>query len=687
MRYWVFQNNQVTGPYGREELANVASFSAESLVCPEGRRGTQMGDWQRAGVVAELAETLLKMARVPAGGSPDPGSSLLPPEPTLRDLAALGTLQEKVELLENSLSQLNEDVRHRDEEIAALKTAVDLKDQDAALLRDKLAALEVQIAELKPLADEVAALKGEASRQTMSLQELGGKVQSFSGVMEDSIRKLEAGQGQLKSDLEAEFEAKEKKLAEEIEFGSRQLREEIGSEIGKVSDKLQSVQAPAAAAPAPLPPLESPGAPSAPESGLGLPPEEHPALAPPAVLDAPAPVEPQATPPPFDVPPPAAEPLAAPPATLGLPSMAPPPVDVMPPVSEAPPAGESSPLSLDPIPQTAPGSGLDFLAATPPAPTQGPMDAPNSLFNEPAPGLADLGMPSLTPVPEDIGLTPSNPLVDLTRGAASGAKLQKSGEKPKEKKGKDKKGLIIALLVLGVLAGVIGGAYQGLYTLPVVSPLLGKKKVPPEPAKQEEPAPPPDAQSGVVDRAQEALESAKNYPIPRTGKTLAATLEGPEPQPGISPWTVSPGGGDQYTVKFYSAGPGGPKEEYIFDVQLDAGIIRGANAASQTVLNGEKPAAPAPPPAASDAGKKRKPRPRAAAGAKPAAKGQDLLSDPLSDLLDEPAPKEEEESAESEAAEPEQAPPPPQSKGRGKAGKSKEELTLDELLLPGMPAR
>ena len=74
MRYWVFQNNQVTGPYGREELANVASFSAESLVCPEGRRWTQMGDWQRAGVVAELAETLLKMARVPAGGSPDPGS-------------------------------------------------------------------------------------------------------------------------------------------------------------------------------------------------------------------------------------------------------------------------------------------------------------------------------------------------------------------------------------------------------------------------------------------------------------------------------------------------------------------------------------------------------------------------------------------------------------------------------------
>ena len=64
--YWLFQNNQVVGPYGREELLATPGFSSESLICPEGRKGTQMGDWQRAGVVAELAEALLKSARSPA---------------------------------------------------------------------------------------------------------------------------------------------------------------------------------------------------------------------------------------------------------------------------------------------------------------------------------------------------------------------------------------------------------------------------------------------------------------------------------------------------------------------------------------------------------------------------------------------------------------------------------------------
>ncbi|MFA5138976.1 MAG: hypothetical protein WC728_07060 [Elusimicrobiota bacterium] len=684
MRYWVFQNNQVMGPYGREELTNVASFSAESLVCPEGRRGTQMGDWQRAGVVAELAETLLKMARVPAGGSPDPGSSLLPPEPTLRDLAVLGTLQEKVELLENSISQLHEDLRQRDEEISTLRTTVDVKGQEAALLRDKLTALEAQMAEFKPLSDEVAALKSEASRQTLSLQELGGKVETFGGALEQSIHKLEAGQGQLKSEIEAELEAKEKKLAEEIQLGEKNLREEIGSEIGKVSDKLQPAP-PAAAAPAPLPAIGSSALDSPPEpaAGFPLPPMEQSAFAPPS-LDAPASAELQAAPAPmpspFDAPPPAAEP----PADLGLPAMAPPPVDAppidaMPPMSEAPPLAEAAPLNLDAIPQTAQGDGLDLLAAPPSTPAPAPLDAPSSLFNEPAPGLADLGMP--TPAPAPGTTNPPDGLVDLTGAASSPAKPQKAEVKAK---GKSKKGMIIVLLVLGALGAGFFAVWQGIVNVPGLSPMLAKKKAPAaEPVETGEVKPPVDPVKGLPDRAQEAVESAKNYLIPRTGKTLASTLEGPDPQPGVSPWTVSPSGGDRYEVKFYSVGPGGPKEEYVFDVQLDAGIIRGTNAVSQAVLNGEKPAATSAPAPTPGSGKKRRPRPRPAA-AKP-AKSQDLLSDPLGDLLNEPSPTEEPQSlSEPEAAEPEAAPPP---RSKGKAKKSKEELTLDELLLPGMPAR
>ena len=67
MKYWLFENNQVAGPYDTQELGASSGFSAESLVCPEGRKGTQMGDWQRAGVVAELSAVLLQRAKVPAG--------------------------------------------------------------------------------------------------------------------------------------------------------------------------------------------------------------------------------------------------------------------------------------------------------------------------------------------------------------------------------------------------------------------------------------------------------------------------------------------------------------------------------------------------------------------------------------------------------------------------------------------
>ncbi|TPW20533.1 MAG: hypothetical protein FD126_1585, partial [Elusimicrobia bacterium] len=143
MKYWLFQNNQVGGPFDRDELSNTPGFSAESLVCPEGRKGTQMGDWQRAGVMAELAETLLKMARVPAGAGAGGGSSFLPPEPTLRDLAVLGTLQEKVSLLENSLSSLHEELRAREEEISGLKVELSQKGAEAAEMHSKVGDLEV----------------------------------------------------------------------------------------------------------------------------------------------------------------------------------------------------------------------------------------------------------------------------------------------------------------------------------------------------------------------------------------------------------------------------------------------------------------------------------------------------------------------------------------------------------------
>src|SRR5438105_2345660 len=104
MKYWLFQNNQVKGPYEPDDLSQVPGFSAESLVCSEGRKGINMGDWQRASLVPELSVSLLKASQLAvAGKSGGSFYASLPPEPTLKDLAALGSLQEKFSFMENTV--------------------------------------------------------------------------------------------------------------------------------------------------------------------------------------------------------------------------------------------------------------------------------------------------------------------------------------------------------------------------------------------------------------------------------------------------------------------------------------------------------------------------------------------------------------------------------------------------------
>lgn len=174
MKYWVFQNNQVIGPFDREQIAQVAGFSSETLVCPEGRKGTQMGDWQRASVVPDMAEALLAATRMPAmaraGLERGPGSTL-PPEPTLRDLAVLGSLQERVSSLETLSTKLHEELRSRDVEISRLKVELDQKSRSASDLQSKLADLEVKTYGLGNVKEELDRAKEEARVANVRLEE------------------------------------------------------------------------------------------------------------------------------------------------------------------------------------------------------------------------------------------------------------------------------------------------------------------------------------------------------------------------------------------------------------------------------------------------------------------------------------------------------------------------------------
>lgn len=673
MRYWLFQSNQVAGPFDRDELSNTPGFSAESLVCPEGRKGTQMGDWQRAGVMAELAETLLKMARVPAGAGAGGGSSFLPPEPTLRDLAVLGTLQEKVSLLENSLSSLHEELRAREEEISSLKTDLSQKATESADLTSKVGDLELKLNAAESLREEINLTKEAQKGEAKVVDDLKGQLDAVRSELQSKVLHMEETQEKLRSDLSS-----------------------------RIDNVRGSAGAPSRPSPMPAP---------RPVSGVAAPAPLLPPISPAPGGDVTLSI-PDASPfgGPGGLEPPPMGDFGAPP--MDAPGMEPPGME--------PPGMDFGGATPAPVPLDAPPFDLN-------APPMGDMPLPATMaggFDVPPPSNPFGGHPTPLPMPgapplfgPDTGSFPS-PVAPGPEGAVD---LMAPEAKPKRKKGP-----LIALAVLVLAGGGVGAAWQmGLLDAQLKQFGLAKGKAqtpPPAPVAEPEPAPAPDPSVGVADQTAQALELAKGYPIPRLGKSLGQVLDATAPGDGlISPWNVKPGGEGRFEVSFYGK-PG--RLDYSYEVRLDAKEVRGLNAKSQAVLEGKAPAAAKAAPAQTAASRRKgrysdgdadpaqTPKPKAPrANSKAAAKA--LSEDPLGSLLLESSMPEEEEPAPQPKArkprraakpvedrepaptlsldppaeeEPAEEAPAPKRKRAAKP-KSDEELTLDELLLPGVPKR
>jgi len=765
MKYWLFENNQVVGPYDRDELTDVPGFSAESLVCPEGRKGTHMGDWQRAGVVAELAETLLKRSRVPAGVGGDPAASLVPPEPTLRDLAVLGTLQEKVSLLESSLNQLHDELQTRDEEIASLKVDLDQKAQEAATLQGKVGALEEKIGVAEALKSEIEKTQQEQSQEAQSIEELKAQIDNARSDIQQSISKVEEEQSMLRQELKDEISSAK---ASSAVFKSEDDRPPaIAPGVAAGDGDAPSLELPGAAvdgipdiAPPedsvlPDPPDIAPGAEGGPGDAPAL--DALPEIAAPDG-DAPAPgafdgdappLEGLPEAPPMDGGLPEAPAPEAPPLDGGLPEVPGPDAPALDgglpeaPALDGPPEMASLDEGMSPMDAPAPDGlpsieeptdGIPGMEAPAPGMEAGLSDPPAVSLDPPAPEA--LPMPDAvepppafeslsTPVPADMMADAATPvptsteppapqddaMVDLTAAA---------DEKPAKK---SRKGVFFFFfLLLGGIGAAVGALHMGFLDpalLGPVAPMLAKygigkpqkpsfeavQTLPTEPptSDQARPAAPAPMNKAVQDRTQDAIALAQRYPVGGSGKTLGQVLE-PRKSPGLlSPWSAKSLGGGLYEVNFYSKP--GSTPEFQFEIQLDAKQVRGLTSKSHAVLNGEAAAGSKTPP-------KRKPRPRSR---KRRSSGSGLLADPFSNVgsgapksstpkstrkrrtRKAPAAKRKPPASSGETILPplisENPAPRPKKRKTVKAQaapkaapskKSKDELTLDELLLPGV---
>lgn len=228
MKYWIFQNNQVLGPYEADDLGKNGTFTAESLVCPEGRRGTSMGDWQRAGMVPDLSVALVRASQAARGGGVATALGGLPPEPTLRDLAVLGTLQEKMTALEEVVLQLQEGLRAKESELAAVNEQLRIKERETADLKRDATATKSQAEALERESD---ARRQEAEELKSKISEMEERLSAVARLGETVDKAVEA-EKHVEHDVESHGAALAD-LAKEIEALKAELVARASMQIGR----------------------------------------------------------------------------------------------------------------------------------------------------------------------------------------------------------------------------------------------------------------------------------------------------------------------------------------------------------------------------------------------------------------------------------------------------------------------
>lgn len=162
VRYWVFGDSRILGPYSREEMAGMEWVHSGTLVCQEGATGVADGDWRAIEATPELAS--LSLAAAAAGsfsGSPyseslahdDASAAAWPPaiddDPRFNFWMHEEASAHKSVELDNALTQMREQLaRHerRQDEILDRLNAKDSiiteRDKEIAELRARLTLFE-----------------------------------------------------------------------------------------------------------------------------------------------------------------------------------------------------------------------------------------------------------------------------------------------------------------------------------------------------------------------------------------------------------------------------------------------------------------------------------------------------------------------------------------------------------------
>ena len=174
MKWWVYTDGLVCGPYAPETLARRPSFTRESLVCPDGEAD---GRWMTAGSVGAL--------RAVIEGRP------FPPDPTLDDVADHRRLAERLSELESAARRQAADMKDFRVRESLLKAEISRKELALRELDRRLAKASSQLAAVGALEDGLRAVMDGLRRHESAGSALQTQMIQLSAQMQGDLSRAD----------------------------------------------------------------------------------------------------------------------------------------------------------------------------------------------------------------------------------------------------------------------------------------------------------------------------------------------------------------------------------------------------------------------------------------------------------------------------------------------------------------
>ncbi|MBI3300332.1 MAG: hypothetical protein HYZ75_19365 [Elusimicrobia bacterium] len=208
MKYWLFEDEALHGPFSPGELKERPRFARGTLVHPEERFDPAEERWIQAGDIPQLALVLAAKERQASEGR------FIAPEPTVRDLPVLGAILEGSEKLEEALVSLRAQFRAVEDAMDGLRADSRAREGKTDAFSAAVAALEARFTGFAASADALRRESAELARERANaLAERSGAQERASG-FETALAALKgACEGRLAA-LEAEASGLKLGLAE-----------------------------------------------------------------------------------------------------------------------------------------------------------------------------------------------------------------------------------------------------------------------------------------------------------------------------------------------------------------------------------------------------------------------------------------------------------------------------------------